>query len=85
MAAAGGNCPLAPHAAFHPVPLRRIERGRPSEQTDMLFTGVERVYDSKRLQRNERGGKERDCGAKKEEARRQPAGASRETVARQDW
>jgi hypothetical protein len=50
----------------------------------MLFTGVERVYDPKRLRRNERGGKERDCGAKREVARQQTAGATRETVARQD-
>ena len=46
------------------MPLRRIDRGRPPEQTDTLFTGVERVYDPKRLRRNERGGEERDCGAK---------------------
>ena len=64
--------------------LRRIDRGRPPEQTDMLFTGVERVYDPKKLRRNERGGEERDCGAKREVARRQPAGATKETVARQD-
>ena len=50
----------------------------------MLFTGIERVYDPKRLRRNERGGEERDCGAKIDVARRQPAGATRETVARQD-
>ena len=65
------------------MPLRRIDRGRPPEQTDTLFTGVERVYDPKRLRRNERGGEERDCGAKREVARRQPAGATRETAARQ--
>jgi hypothetical protein len=34
-----------------------------------LFTGVERVYDSKRRRRNERGGEERDSGAKREVAR----------------
>ena len=50
----------------------------------MLFTGVERVYDPKRLQCNERGGEERDCGAKREVARRQPSDAARETAARQD-
>ena len=48
------------------MPLRRIDRGRPPEQTDTLFTGVERVYDPKRLWCNERGGEERDCGAKRE-------------------
>ena len=74
MAAAGGNCPLAPHMnmrplAFRLVPLRWIDRGRPPKQTDMLFTGVERVYDPKRWRRNERGGKERDCGTKREVAR----------------
>ena len=66
------------------MPLRWIDRGRPPEQTNMLFTGIERVYDPKRLRRNERGGEERDCGAKIEVARRQPAGATRETVAHQD-
>ena len=74
----------APHEAFRPMPLRRIDRGRPPEQTNTLFTGVVRVYDSKRLWRNERGGKERDCGAKREVARQQPASATRETAARQD-
>jgi len=34
--------------------------------------------------RNERGGEERDCGAKRNVARRQPADAIRETAARQD-
>ena len=48
----------------------------------MLFTGVERVYDSKRRRRNERGGEERDSGAKREVARQQPAGVTRETAAR---
>ena len=77
----------APHEAFRPVPLRRIDRGRPpEEQTDTLFTGFERVYDPKRrLWCNERVGEERDCGAKREVARRQrPSGAARETAARQD-
>ena len=59
--------------------LRRIDRGRPPEQTDTLLTGVERVYDPKRLWRNERGGKERDCGAKGEVAR--GAGTTREALA----
>jgi hypothetical protein len=74
----------APHEAFRSVPLRRIDRGRPPKQTDTLFTGVERVYDPKRLRHNVRGGEEWDCGAKSEVARLQPAGATRETVARQD-
>ncbi len=39
----------------------------------MLFTGVERVYDSKRRQGDERVGEERDSGAKREVARQQPA------------
>ena len=72
------------HEAFRLMPLRRIDRGKPPEQTDTLFTGVERVYDPKRLRRNERGGEERDCSTMREVARRQPAGATRETVARQD-
>jgi len=50
----------------------------------MLFTGVERVYDPKRWRCNERGSEERDYGAKREAARRQPAGATRETAAHQD-
>ena len=66
------------------MPLRRIDRGRPPEQTDTLFTGFQRVYDPKRLWCNERGGEERHCGAKREVARRQPSGAARETAARQD-
>ncbi len=64
--------------------LRQIDRGRPPEQTDTLFTGFQRVYDPKRLWCNERGGEERHCGAKREVARRQPSGAARETAARQD-
>ena len=50
----------------------------------MLFTGVERVFDPKRWRWNERGSEERDYGAKREAARRQPAGATRETAALQD-
>ena len=50
----------------------------------MLFTGVERVFDPKRQQRNERGGEERDCGTKREIARRQPDCTTRETAACQD-
>ncbi len=74
----------APHEAFRPVPLCQIDRGRPPEQTETLFTGVDRVYEPKRLRRNERGGEERDCGAKREVARQQPASATRKTAARQD-
>ena len=66
------------------MPLRRIDRVRPPKQTDTLFTGVERVYNPKRRWRTERGGEERDCDTKREVARRQPAGATRETAARQD-
>ena len=79
MAAAGGNCPLAPHMRpFVPCHCVRLIE----EDPDMLFAGVERVYDSKRQRRNERGGEERDSGAKREVARQQPAGATRETAAR---
>ena len=75
----------APHEVFRPVLLHRIDRGRSPEQTATLFTGVERVlYDPKRRRRNERVGEERDCGTKREVARRQPAGVTRETAARQD-
>jgi len=51
------------------VPLRRIDRGSPPRANDTLFTGVEKVYDPKRWQCNERGSEERDYGAKKEAAR----------------
>ena len=66
------------------MPLRRIDRVRPPVQTDTLFTGVERVYNPKRRRCTERGGKERDCDTKREVARPQPAGVTKETVARQD-
>jgi len=51
------------------MPLRQIDRVRPPQQTDTLFTGVERVYNPKRWRRTERGGKERDCDTKREVAR----------------
>ena len=66
------------------MPMRPIDRVRPPKKTDMLFTGVRRVYNSKRQRRTERGGEERDCGTKREVARQQPAGVTRETVTRQD-